>query len=281
MEKKIFLFLLIFSFLFIEQKTFGKPKILDVPYINQRYDVPKWFDGRYSCGPTSVAMVLAYYKVLPEWPFEVYKPFKHISYYGRYICCIFKVNNSIFDKKSLDASRYTYGFGIHGYVYIPGKGASWNKIVEVFKIFGFEAYIDTNVSWNKLIQEIDNGRPVILSTQLTSSGHIVVAVGYYNNHSVIVNDPAGNKNMGKYFNYYGKMAVYDWPGYNNGYVNLNKVKAFIIVKPKEIKRATPLECKIEKINQGTLYFILVSIGAILLVTIIIGVILRYKNLQSK
>ncbi|MCD6562795.1 MAG: C39 family peptidase [Thermoproteales archaeon] len=283
MRTKTFLLLLLFILiLIIEQKTIGKPsKTIDVPYINQKYDVPEWFDGRYSCGPASVAMVLAYYGVLPKWPMNISKPFIHTNNFGRYICCIFKVKDKVFNEKSLDASRYAFGYGIHGYVYIPGKGASWNRMVELFRIFGFESYVETNVSWDILTHELDSGRPVILSTQLTSSGHIVVAVGYYNNHSVIVNDPAGNRNLGSYFNYYGKTAIYDWPGYNNGHVNLNKVKAFIIVKPRNLNIAIPLECRVETIKQATSHYLIVSIVAISLLAIILGLLLRYKNLRDR
>ncbi|RLE67108.1 MAG: hypothetical protein DRJ47_00925 [Thermoprotei archaeon] len=225
---------------------------LDVPYVHQVYDMPDWFDGRYSCGATSVVMVLAYYGVLPEWPINSSNPYQHTSIYGAYVCGIFKVGDYTFDQKALDASRTRYGRGVHGYVYIPGSGASWSKMAEVFRIFGFEAYVDTTPTWEELVEELDKGHPVIISTQLTSSGHIVVAVGYMPNRSVIVNDPAGDLNRGKYFNYYGKGVVYDWPGVDNGHVNLNKVKAFIIVHPtSNIKQAQPVKLVQEDVTTTT------------------------------
>ncbi|PIS46273.1 MAG: hypothetical protein COT22_00835, partial [Ignavibacteria bacterium CG08_land_8_20_14_0_20_37_9] len=42
-------------------------------------------------------------------------------------------------------------------------------------------------------------------------------------HTLIFNDPYGDKNIPGYPNYFGKNAKYDWPGYNNGYKNLNTV----------------------------------------------------------
>gem|GEM_PF-2050966 len=226
----------------------GKSVVLEVPYVNQRYDVPEWFDGRYSCGPTSVVMVLAYYGVLPLWPINCTKPFLHTSLYRQYIVCKFKVRDFIFDEKKPDASREHFGYGVYGYVYTPEVGAVWSKMVKVFEIFGFKAYVDTTPTWEELVAEINAGRPVILSTQLTSSGHIVVAVGYTSDRGVIVNDPAGDKRM-SYFNYNGAKVVYDWPSVNNGRVNLVKVKAFIIVRPTEkLKKAEPFNpCKPEEV----------------------------------
>jgi len=260
--------------IFLLQIVLASPnngKVLNVPYVNQKYDSPDWFDGRYSCGPTSVVMVLAYYGVLTPWPANKTEPFPHVTLYGNYIACKFKVGSFIFDEKQVDASRTMYGYGVHGYVYEPGVGAVWDKMVEVFKIFGFEAYVDTTPTWEELVKEIDEGRPVILSTQMTSSGHIIVAVGYTPDKSVIVNDPAGDKSLG-YFNYKGEKVVYDWPGVNNGHVNLVKVKAFIIVHPtKNLKKAIPITpCKGEKAyeTEKALWMTLILIIGLLLLAIL-------------
>ena len=252
---------------------------LDVPYINQFYDVPSWFDGRYSCGPASVVMVLAYYNLLEPWNLNCNNPYFHVSPYGRYICCIFKVNNFTFDLRQLDASRRYYGYGVHGYVYIPGLGASWNKIVEVFEIFGFQAYIDTDASFDKIVREIDNGYPVIICTQLTSFGHIVVVIGYISNGSVIVNDPAGDLNRGQYFNYYGKDAIYDWPGINNGHRNLNRVNALIIIRPgNKMKKAYPVEERIEEVSYLNIGTVIIVVA---LTIFIIIAIYNIKELYKK
>ncbi len=243
--------------------------VLDVPYVHQVYDVPEWFDGRYSCGPTSIVMVLAYWKVIEPWPFEASMPYKHTSEYGRYVCCIFKVGDFVFDKGEVDASRKTKGYGVHGFTYIPGAGMSWQKAVDLFKIFGFQSYIDYSPTFEELKREIDNGYPVLLSTQLTKAGHIVVAVGYTPDGCIIVNDPAGDKNRGSYFNYYGKQVVYDWPGVNKGHVNLNKVKAFIIVHPTEnLKKAIPVSERPEEedgINVKTWVSLAIIIVAVCLI----------------
>ena len=282
-SSRVLFFSLILLLVLLPEDTLASPlkvKYLKVPYVNQKYDSPDDFDGRYSCGPTSVVMVLAYYKVLKPWPSEKLEPFKHITLYGNYIACSFKVGDFFFNKKELDASRYRYGCGVHGYVYIPGVGASWDRIVEVFRIFGFIAYVDTNPTWDKLVEEINSGHPVILSTQLTSSGHLIVAIGYISNHSVIVNDPAGDKNRGYYFNYYGNSIIYDWPGFNNGHVNLNLVKAMIIVHPTgNLKITKPVSCKCGAVKSRTNDWTTIGILVIFLLFIVLVAkeISKYKE----
>ena len=77
--------------------------------------------------------------------------------------------------------------------------------VKVFEIFGFKAYIDTKPTLNKLISELKERRSVILSTDMTRSGYLIVAIGYTNNGSVIVNDPASDIRLG-YYNYTRKAS---------------------------------------------------------------------------
>ncbi|MDQ2805507.1 MAG: C39 family peptidase [Chloroflexota bacterium] len=43
---------------------------LPLPYVNQIWDTGVAFNGNWACGPTTVAMVLAYYGRLAPWPFS-------------------------------------------------------------------------------------------------------------------------------------------------------------------------------------------------------------------
>ena len=217
--------------------------VLDVPYVHQVYDVPEWFDGRCSCGAACVVMVLAYYGVLPPWPCNCSEPFPHVSLYGCYVACRFRVGGFVFDERAPDATRVRYARGVHGFIYVPGVGASWGRIVRLFEIFGFNATVDSDPTWEELVRELREGRPVILSTDMTGSGHLVVAVGYAGEGVVVVNDPAGDISLG-YFNYEGRRALYDWPGYDGGHPSLVRVKAMILVRPTpRLRRAEPLgEC---------------------------------------
>ena len=75
--------------------------------------------------------------------------------------------------------------------------------------------------WNQAVSEIANGYPYSMCVWLTGGGHLVLGKGIVENkHSIIVNDPYGNMNTPGYPSYDGKGAVYDWPGYNHGNINL-------------------------------------------------------------
>ena len=126
---------------------------------------------------------------------------------------------------------------------MPGVGASWSRIVRLFEIFGLNATIDSDPTWEELVRELRESRPVIRSTDMTRSGHLVIAVGYAGEGAVVVNDPAGDISLG-YFNYEGRRALYDWPGHDGGHPSLMRVKAMTLVRPTpRLRRAEPLgEC---------------------------------------
>lgn len=93
---------------------------------------------------------------------------------------------------------------------------------------------DSNATFHQMIvAEIDSGYPFTFCNGLTTAGHIVVINGYEaNNRTMIVNDPYGNKNTGIYPSLNGKGVKYDWPGYNNGYKNFNRVYWGVSVRYK-------------------------------------------------
>jgi hypothetical protein len=72
---------------------------------------------------------------------------------------------------------------------------------------------------------------------LTTSGHLIISKGLYIDHTIIFNDPYGNKNTAGYPSYDGKDVKYDWPGYNNGFQNLNGV-AWCITNHKTLPAAS-------------------------------------------
>ncbi|HID32895.1 MAG TPA: hypothetical protein EYP24_05910 [bacterium (Candidatus Stahlbacteria)] len=86
------------------------------------------------------------------------------------------------------------------------------------------AWRDSSPTFEEVIGELNQGYPHSMCVGLTAAGHLVLAVGQVLNwHTLIFNDPYGNKNTPGYPSYDGKYARYDWPGYNNGYENLNYV----------------------------------------------------------
>ena len=92
---------------------------------------------------------------------------------------------------------------------------------------GLASSVDWSPTWSELQNKINSSYPVVLLTSLTKAGHYVLGIGYYSSqHTVVIHDPYGDKNQG-YMNYNGTSVSYDWPGYNNGYSNLNTVHCFI------------------------------------------------------
>ncbi len=198
-----------------------------VPYVHQVYDTPDAFNGHWACGATSAIMAINYYDILPYWDVTCSWPYSHVSHYGRYVSEIYTFNGVTYDIRAKDASgRWAYG----GYAYIvrdnwaDTKGYMRDYIIN----HGLASSVDWSPSWTKLQTEVNNDDPFVVLNMLTTAGHYIVAIGYYTTqHTAIFNDPYGNKNTPGYPSYDGAGALYDWPGYNNGYQNLNTVHCFI------------------------------------------------------
>lgn len=194
---------------------------LDIPYIHQIYDVPNWFWGYYACAPTTSAMVLAYYKILPKWETVCSSPQRHVSYWGRYVCEQYEYNEWIYDDNSSpNGNKPGYG----GYGYMWGTGGSPNsRMLKYHEKHGLTGDQSGSASgkWNDAVNDIAAGHPYSLCVWLTGGGHLVLGRGIVENkHSIVVNDPYGNRNTPGYPSYDGERAIYDWPGYNHGNVNL-------------------------------------------------------------
>jgi hypothetical protein len=170
-------------------------------------------------------MAVQTYNMLPNWGTICSWPFEHMSLFGKYISDIYTYNGITYDWMSLDPNNNP-AYGAYGYI-CPFGGAVWANM-EQFNIWhNLTSFMDVTPTWSEFLPEINNGYPVVISTQLTTAGHIVLGKGYVESqHTMITNDPYGDKNLG-YTNYFGSGAFYDWPGYNNGYENLNQVKVFI------------------------------------------------------
>ncbi len=199
----------------------------DVPYIHQVYDAPTGRNGDAACAPTTSMMALAYYNRLPQWPVEALNfpdtvPPNHKSFYSGYILDRYRYNNFYLDAYS--TSKNAYG----GYAYIwvypytsPGPGGGMYNFQELHKMESTDYVWLANCTFEKTTTEINNQYPHPICSWITASGHLTLAVGYFPDmHIVIFNDPYGNKNFG-YPNYNGKDSYYDWPGYNNGFQNLD------------------------------------------------------------
>ena len=195
-----------------------------VPYVNQVYDTPSWHEGWGSCAPTTSAMAFAYYNRLPPWPVMVdhgqsWDP--HINNYGSYVADRYRFNE-IYYQETADAYG-TAAYGGYGYLW-TGTYSPNSRM----KTYIENHYMTSNQLWTtsctyaNSITEIDAGFVHPICNYLTTSGHLILTTGYLSTqHTLIFNDPYGNKNNPGYPNYTGYDSYYDWPGYSNGYQNLD------------------------------------------------------------
>ncbi|MCD4847819.1 MAG: C39 family peptidase [Candidatus Aegiribacteria sp.] len=197
---------------------------IDVPYMHQRWDTPDWFDGSWSCGPTSCVMAVQYYRMLtPDSIWASYPSKGHWSLWGNYIPEEYTFLDYTYDELGESPGGVMVP-GAHGFI-CPNGSAWWNNMVDYLNQHEVNsAWAGT--SWSTLTEQIDSSYPVVCSSSL-GSGHIIILSGYYTNHTIIVNDPYGDANESGWGNYYnGKDVLYDWPGYNNGHVEIGISQLF-------------------------------------------------------
>jgi hypothetical protein len=213
---------------FYNTASFSKNKTIvtvpgTVPYIHQVYDTPDWHYGYGSCAPTSAMMAIAYFNKLPKWPITSSWPTPHTSDYGNYIADKYRFNEIYYsDVATTGGGEDAWG----GYGYMWKTGNSPNADMNQYMInhqLASNEHWDPNCKWDSTVHEINFGWPQPICSLLTTAGHLTLAIGYIvGQHTLIFQDPYGNKNNG-YMNYLGQNAYYDWPGYNNGFMNLNTV----------------------------------------------------------
>ncbi len=202
----------------------------DVVYMHQRWDTPDWFNGSWSCGPTSCVMATQYYRMLtPDSIWASYPAPGHWSEWGNYIPVEYTFLGYTYDDLG-ESPDDVWVPGAHGFI-CPNGAAVWNLMVEFLTRHEiYSAWAGT--SWSTLTGEIESLYPVICSSTVLGYGHIILLNGYYANHTVVVNDPFGDANepgWGSYYN--GKDVLYDWPGYNNGHVQIGVSQLFYAQAP--------------------------------------------------
>ena len=190
---------------------------LDCPYIHQVYDTPDWFNGSWSCGPTSCMMAQAKYDILPHRDITCSWPYSHTSHWGWYIPNLYSFNGFTYDDWGECPSPNDSCQGAHGFI-CPTGGAWWYLMSDWLNQHFLSGVVDTSPSWSELTSEIDAGWVIVTSsTFLGSYGHITIIKGYNADHSYYSNDPYGNANTSPWLDYDGENVLYDWPGYDNGH----------------------------------------------------------------
>lgn len=203
-----------------------------VPYVNQIYDTPDWHGGSGSCAPTSATMVLAYYNKLPYWDITASWPSPHTSHYGRYIADKYRFNENYYNMVAGDANNND-AFGGYGYMW-GGSNSPHAVMYDYIQKHGITSVMSYSTTYEDVMGQVDSSYLMNICNLLTSAGHLTLAVGYVQGqHTVIFNDPYGNKNNGSWPNYSGTNSYYDWPGYNNGYQNLNTMAWSVTGKSSE------------------------------------------------
>lgn len=198
-----------------------------VPYIHQNNDTPDYWNGNSSCGATSALMAINYFNIMPKHPITASWPTPHTSDYGWYIPEVYTFNGHTYNKPSQDQSGRT-GWGGFGYITQNGWEDTKTHMSEYISYHGPTSGVDWSPSMAKARTETDGNKPFVLLNSLTAAGHYICCIGYVKNQNTLIfNDPYGNKNTGSYPSSNGRQARYDWPGYNNGYINLNTVHCYI------------------------------------------------------
>lgn len=188
----------------------------NVPYVNQVYDTPSWHNGHWSCNATAAIMCLAYHNLVPS----------RAEGYGWYVANVYSNNGVTYNICSLDPNG-NCGYGGYGYIVRNNWADTKGYMRDYFNNHGASSAVDWSPSFSKAVNEINNQQPFVVLTSLTAAGHYITCIGYYKNqYTLYFNDPYGDKNY-QYPGPYGYDSAYDWPGYNNGWMNLNTVHCFI------------------------------------------------------
>ncbi len=192
---------------------------LQVPYIQQVNDTSGGADGNWACGPTSVAMVLAYYGELAPW--NVYQQERLAGYpppiatpgpvegaaFAPYITNEYSNNGHSYDTTGADPKGNMLA-GLYGAISPTGL-ASWPMMEQVLIWHGLQSrYV--SATWDGIVGAVQRGHPVLLGNRLTSEGHILVVVGYTDDGNLVVNDPYGNRFAPGYGSNNGDGILYPW-----------------------------------------------------------------------
>lgn len=200
------------------------------PYVHQVYDTADSFNGHWACGASSAIMAIQYYEILPSWPITCSWPYSHVSPFGQYVSAIYTYNGYTYNIGSPDPNG-TLAYGGYGYIVRNDWADTKGYMRDYFINHGLGSSVDWSPTWDELRAEVNADHPFVLLNSLTSSGHYITTIGYFEDqHTAVFNDPYGNKNTPDYPSYDGTAVYYDWPGYHNGFQNLKTVHCFIYAR---------------------------------------------------
>ena len=189
----------------------GKTKDHNVPQVHQMWDTADSFYGSSACGPTSAVMAAAFFKKLAPKPMTISSPTKHTNDYGWYVSNKYTSPSGTVLSRGQNDPKGRIAYGAFGTCIEGGMAWAW-RIQEFFKFHKLQNKFYSAATPAIVKSAIDKGHLVILSTQLTRSGHIVLIRGYENGGAkYIANDPYGNANVAGYGrSMNGKAVRYTW-----------------------------------------------------------------------
>ena len=205
-----------------DQKTKDEVRIPgSIPYTHQVYDTPNWHNGYGSCAPACAIMAIGYFNRLPEWPITCSWPTTHTSNFGSYVADKYRLDQFYYDIAE-PTSGGEDAWGGYGYMWGLGSPNSYMASYISGHYLTSNQLWTTSCTYTNTTNEIDNGFPHPICAWLTSAGHLVLAKGYVvGQYTLIFSEPYGDKNTPGWPSYDGENAYYDWPGYNNGFQNLD------------------------------------------------------------
>lgn len=217
---------------------------LPVPYIHQVRDLADNGNGNWACGPTSIAMALAYYKRLEPWASQVAgdrvsapastfqptipppisqdsvtpmptatptrTPTPHAitgADFAPYVTNKYTAFGHTYSAVARDPSG-NYLAGLYGTI-APSGLADWQEMQAVLSWHNLSSQWVSD-TWDGIVGALKRGHPVLLGNQLTSEGHIILVIGYTNDGNLIVNDPYGNRFTPGYGGNDGNGILYPW-----------------------------------------------------------------------
>lgn len=145
--------------------------LAQVPYLSQRDNAHK---PHSTCNVTALAMALSF---LGKGPKEAAKQFEDELYEllqsPRCLSHYREQNPDLFDKE------------------VPANQV-YDNLVWAAKEHGVAASFSGKRSFADIAEQIEQGRPVILSTTLTDSGHVVLLCGLTGTMDLVCHDPYGD-----------------------------------------------------------------------------------------
>ena len=170
----------------------------NVPYVSQNFDTPDNHCGWYSCGPTSTVMATAYFGKLQRKTITIskVKGDVHTNDFGFYVSSKFTAPDGFeFNRGQPDpCGRTAYGAYGHG---TEGQIAYAWRLQDFLAHHSLQNKLYGKATLDIVRNALTNGRLVIMSTQLTGAGHVILVKGIEGNN-IWTNDPYGCKTYGRY-----------------------------------------------------------------------------------